>query len=127
MSALKDLTPAMLVRFTQIDYDREMALIAVVLEGGHEVQIGVARFVINPDGISCEFAIVVSERWQGRGLGQHLMLRLIDVARSRGLRTMTGEILARNTRMLELAHSLGFVSDETVGGDSVRRVSLSLR
>jgi acetyltransferase len=55
------------------------------------------------------------------------MLRLIDVARSRGLRTMTGEILARNTRMLELARSLGFVSDETVGGGSVRRVSLSLR
>jgi acetyltransferase len=126
MGSVKDLTPAMLARFTQVDYDREMALIAVVSEGAREVQIGVARYAINADGVSCEFAVVVSERWQGRGLGQHLMLRLIDIARSRGLRTMTGQILARNSRMLELADSLGFVIDETVGGGPVREVSLSL-
>jgi acetyltransferase len=126
MGAVNDLTPAMLARFTQVDYDREMALIGVIDENGREVQIAVARYATNPDGVSCEFAIVVSERWQGRGLARHLMLQLISIARDRGLRVMAGHILAANTRMLKLAQSLGFVSEVAAGEPSLRHVRLAL-
>jgi acetyltransferase len=127
MSTLKELTPSMLARFTQVDYDREMALIAVDESTGREVQIGVARYVINPDWESCEFAIVVSQHWQGHGLGRHLMLRLIEVARARGLKIMTGQILAANTRMLAMAKALGFTFDDSVEDPGVKHVQLRMR
>ena len=126
MGAVKDLTPAMLARFTQVDYDREMALIALVHEGGRDVQVGVARYIINPDGETCEFAIVVSEAWQGRGLGHHLMQRLIEIARARGLKLMNGQVLAQNKNMLELVATLGFVVDRTPQDHGVKEVSLVL-
>ena len=63
MQALHELTPQMLVRFTQIDYDREMALIAVTQQTGEEREIAVARYITNPDATSCEFAIVVGDEW----------------------------------------------------------------
>jgi acetyltransferase len=128
MSTLKQLTPAMLARFTQVDYDREMALVAIVHNSEREVQIAVARYVINPDWESCEFAIVVSQDWQGHGLGRHLMLLLIDLAKARGLKTMMGQILAANVRMLGLAKTLGFVIDEGDPEDrSVKHVRLALK
>ena len=123
---MKDLTPALLARFTQIDYDREMALIAVIQEEGAERQIGVGRYIINPDGNSCEFAIVVGEAWHGRGLGRHLMQQLIAIARARGLRTMMGQVLAANTQMLGLAAGLGFVTHKTPHDMSVKEVELAL-
>ena len=82
MSTLNELTPAMVAHFTQIDYDREMALIAVVPEGAGERQIGVCRYAVDADDLSCEFALVIAEPWQRRGLGRHLMERLIEVARA---------------------------------------------
>jgi acetyltransferase len=100
MSSVRELTPAMLSRFTQIDYDREMAFVAVCEEGGREVEIGVARYVTNPDWQTCEFAIVVSDAWQGRGLGRRMLERLIEVARLRGLKSMVGHVLAGNPGML---------------------------
>jgi acetyltransferase len=127
MSTLKELTPAMLARFTLVDYDREMALIAVDTSRGREVQIGVARYVINPDWESCEFAIVVSQDWQGHGLGRHLMMRLIDIARARGLRVMMGQILAANTRMLAMARALGFTIDDSEEDPGVKHVLLRLK
>ncbi len=109
MQALQELTPQMLVRFTQIDYDREMALIAVVREDGAEKEIAVARYIINPDGASCEFAIVVADQWARKGIGSELMGKLIEVARARGLQTMDGEVLANNRPMLDMIRHLGFV------------------
>jgi acetyltransferase len=126
MGAVKDLTPTMLARFTQVDYDREMALIALVHEAARDVQIAVARYVINPDHDSCEFAIVVSEKWQGHGLGHHLMLRLIEIARARGLKIMNGQVLAQNKNMLTLVESLGFVVDQTPQEFGVKDVRLIL-
>ena len=108
ISALHELSDHMLVRFTQIDYDREMALVALAGDGGHERQIGVARYAIDPDGASCEFAIVVADDWQGRGVGWRLMQALIDAAREKGLRRMQGLVLHENTKMLALMKSLGF-------------------
>jgi acetyltransferase len=125
MGRLAELTSAMLARFTQVDYDREMALIAVIREEHAERQIGVARYMINPDGESCEFAIVTADAWHGRGLGRHLMQQLIAIARARGLKTMMGQVFAGNTRMLALARELGFVTE--VSRDAcVKEVQLAL-
>jgi acetyltransferase len=108
MQTLKDLTAEMLVRFTQIDYHRELALIAVMTVDGKEVEIAVARYITNPDGTSCEFALVVADEWQGKGVGTRLMHGLMEAARARGFRTMDGEVLAANTSMLEFVENLGF-------------------
>ncbi|MDT8387794.1 MAG: bifunctional acetate--CoA ligase family protein/GNAT family N-acetyltransferase [Thiogranum sp.] len=108
MRGMNELTLDMLIRFTQLDYDRELALIAVVDQEHREVEIAVARYAINPDGNSCEFALVVADAWQNRGLGTHLMTALMEAARQRDLKEMEGEILASNHGMLELARNLGF-------------------
>lgn len=108
MQALHELTPKMLVRFTQIDYDEEMAFIAVTEIDGRERELGVARYSTNPDRESCEFALVVDDRWHHKGIGSQLMKSLMQAARARGLGRMEGEVLAGNRPMLELAGFLGF-------------------
>ncbi len=105
---LKRITPEMLSRFTQIDYDREMALITLVGRPGSEKQIAVARYASYPDGRGCEFAIVVADEWQGRGLATELLRRLIEIARDRGLELMEGLVLRENENMIALAEDLGF-------------------
>lgn len=117
MQGLNELTQQMLVRFTQLDYNRELALIAVLNEHHKEVELGVVRYIINPDGESCEFALVVADKWQHKGIGSHLMNALINAAHQRGIKLMEGEILANNKNMLKLMTSLGF-SLETCADDS---------
>ena len=126
MYALDELTPEMLARFTQIDYDREMAFIAVTHEDGHEVEHGVVRYITNPDNNSCEFALVISDELQGRGVGQRMLNRLMEVARSRGLDTMEGEVLTENHRMLQMVKAMGFRSQISDDDPSVCIVSRSL-
>lgn len=108
MQALRELTPEMLIRFTQIDYDREMAFIAVLEQDGKELEVGVARYATNPDGESCEFALVVDDEWQHKGIGSRLMTILMTTAKARGFKAMEGEILADNRQMLNLVDHLGF-------------------
>lgn len=108
MQALKELTPDMLVRLTQIDYDREMAFVALTQRNDETMEIGVSRYAINPDGDSCEFALVVADEWQNRGLGALLMQILMEAARHRGLERMNGSVLAGNSNMLDLMRRLGF-------------------
>jgi acetyltransferase len=126
MDTLRELTPAMLVRFTQIDYDREMAFVATVAGAAGEEEIGVVRYVTNPDGESCEFAIVIADDWHRRGLGRRLMTQLVDVARARGLRTMIGHVLAENRGMLTLCQGLGFVISDSPEGPMLKRATLAL-
>ncbi|HEX3062608.1 MAG TPA: GNAT family N-acetyltransferase [Usitatibacter sp.] len=125
-SALRDLTPAMLARFTQIDYDREMALIAVVPDGQGEREIGVCRYIRLPDRATCEYAIAVADEWQGKGLGSAMMRRLIAVARERGLSTMVGWVDSGNAGMLGLCGRLGFRAEHEPGDHLTRRVVLDL-
>jgi acetyltransferase len=127
MTTIKELSPEMLDRFTRIDYDTEMALIAVVTQGEREIQIAVARYVMQPDRESCEFAIVVGAAWQGRGLGQHLMLLLIELARAQGLTSMTGQIFAANVRMLSLARAMGFIVEDAPNEPAIKHVRLTMR
>jgi acetyltransferase len=107
-SGLAELTPRMLVRLTQIDYEREMAFVAVIERHGVELEVGVGRYLQDPDGLGCEFALVVDDAWQGKGVGSALMDALAARARSTGIRHMHGEILAENAKMLELVRNLGF-------------------
>jgi acetyltransferase len=108
MQALRELTPQMLVHFTHIDCDRDLALIAVATQHGKEVELAVGRYFTNPDGKSCEFAIVVADEWQGKGIGTRLLSQIIEHARSRGLELMEGDVLAENRHMLEFVRNLGF-------------------
>ncbi len=117
VSSMAELPPAMLARFTLIDYDREMALVAVVDEktagpDGEPVEkeriIGVSRYVTNPDRSSCEFSLVVADDVNGKGLGARLMESIMQVARDKGLAEMEGLVLANNGSMLKLMRALGF-------------------
>ncbi|MEY2687317.1 MAG: hypothetical protein RL375_1515 [Pseudomonadota bacterium] len=117
VSSISELPPQMLARFTLIDYDREMALVAVfkdrkVGENGEITEteriVGVSRYITNPDQTSCEFALVVADDANGKGLGSRLMESIMDVAREKGLAEIEGLILANNAPMLKLMKSLGF-------------------
>ena len=114
-----ELSPSMLARFTLIDYDREMALVAVVKErsaaaSGEIVEteriVGVSRYITNPDQSSCEFALLVADDFKGKGLGSRLMESIMDVARDKGLAEIEGLVLAKNSDMLDLMKNLGFSS-----------------
>lgn len=108
MDAIRELPPSLLARFTQIDYSREMALLAVINEDGKERLVGSARYALSPDGESVEFALAVADDWQKCGLGRRLMNALIDCARQAGYRTMVGDVLSSNAKMLRLMESFGF-------------------
>jgi acetyltransferase len=125
-SALRSLTPSMLARFTQIDYDREMAIVAIESRDGRDREVAVARYIRLPDAESCEFAIVVGDAWQNRGLGRRMMARLIAIARERGLKRMVGQVLAGNDAMLELCGRLGFEVSVDAEDAQLRRVTLAL-
>ena len=94
-------------RLVNVDYSRDMALAATAMLDGESL-IGVARYVRDKNNQSAEFAIVVADAWQGRGIGTRLLAKLIDVARRRSLKRLYGEILATNRPMLELVRKLGF-------------------
>jgi acyl-CoA synthetase (NDP forming)/RimJ/RimL family protein N-acetyltransferase len=115
----RKLDRAQLTRFTQIDYDREMAIIAVVRDednNGAERTIGVSRLAYHPHSGRHEFAIVVTDAWQGRGVGRILMDRLLEIAADRHITTIHGIVLAENERMLTFCRRYGF---QTVGRDGV--------
>lgn len=122
MNSVQELSESMLVRFTQIDYSREMALLAVTETHGKELELGVTRFAINPDGESCEFALVVADNMRGKGLGNKLMTALMDAARSKGIKVMEGEVLNNNASMLKLMKRLDFTVEASAEDDAVKKV-----
>ena len=117
VSSMQELPATMLSRFTLIDYDREMALVAVYTENTVDADgqpqettrvVGVSRYITNPDRSSCEFSLVVGDDFKGRGLGSRLMLSIMDFAREKGLAEIEGLVLANNPNMLKLMKGLGF-------------------
>ncbi len=105
---IKELTLERLVRFTQIDYDREMALVAVDAGGEQEEIRGVARYTRDPDGAGCEFGLAVEDAWQRRGIGAALMNALEACAAERGLDMMVGFVLPDNDEMARLLAARGY-------------------
>jgi acetyltransferase len=133
VSMMRELTPRMLARYTRIDYDRELALVATVQvpnaeNRGHlrEVIIGLAHYLRNPDGRGAEYALVIGDKWQRRGLGAQLMGGLIVAAEAQGLTYIDGVVLASNRPMLSLMTHLGFQNDHDDEDPSMRRVWLDL-
>jgi len=108
MDSLRELSAGMLKHLTHIDYCNHMALIAVATLDGEEVEVAVARYIVADDGETCEFAIVVGDAWQRHGIATALMKLLIEAARERRIKTMTGEVLSSNNKMLRFIAKLGF-------------------
>lgn len=127
MATLRELSPAKLAYLTEVDQVRHVALVAVAEREGQPAFEGVARYAIDPAGTGCEFAIAVSDDWQGSGVAGVLMHALIGLARARGLATMEGIVLAANTRMLRFTRQLGFVPQHDPGERGTLRVVRALR
>jgi acetyltransferase len=123
---LNELSPAMLARFTQVDYDREMALVAIDETDSGRAMVGIARYTMEPGRQSAEFAIVVGDAWQKRGVGRVLMDRLVGCARARGLSTIGGSVLRSNRNMLRFTESLGFVAHDEPDDPELVEVVLDL-
>jgi acetyltransferase len=119
-------TPERLKKITQIDYTRDMALIATFMLDDREVQIGVARYVLRADDKTCEFALAVADAWQHRGIGRALMLNLIDSAAAAGIETIVGDVLSSNGPMLHFMRALGFSVESSPESPEIRRVSKRL-
>ena len=108
MGAVKELSGHVIDRLIRPDSDREAALVGVATTDGMDHVVGVARYAANPDGDSCDFAIVVADDWQRRGLGSQLLTRLVDMASARGFKRMRGDVLAVNLPMAAFAKAHGF-------------------
>ena len=126
MQSVQKLSHDMLIRFTQIDYDSEMAFVALTTIKSETVELGVTRYTTNPDGQSCEFALVVRDDYQHQGIGSRLLEMLIQHAQSRGLKVMMGEVLAENHGMLDLAKHHGFKAQALADDPAIIEVSLAL-
>jgi acetyltransferase len=107
---IKDLPHEALVRFCNIDYDREMAIIAETRIRERIVEIGVSRLIIDPGKKRGEFAVVVADNYQGRGLGTKLVDMLIEFGREKGIDTIYGTVMSENVKMIQLCEKLGFTT-----------------
>jgi acetyltransferase len=107
-STVKNLPHTDLIRFCNIDYDREMAIVAEVKQGGRSREVGVSRLITEPDHRRGEFAVVVADQYQGRGLGRKLLDMLIGIAEDKHLESIYGVVLRDNRSMLSLCREMGF-------------------
>ena len=105
---IKDLSKKDLKKFTEPDSRNAVALIVVRSGETGEEEIGVARYVIDPDGANCEFAIVVADEWQKRGIGTRLMNALISHLQVSGVKQISGFVLKCNSAMLKFVKQMGF-------------------
>jgi acetyltransferase len=117
---IKSFPHSFLIRFTQNDYDREMGLTAFGVPPGPEVMMGVGRLVMDPDRETAEFAVIVADPYQGKGLGEKLIEEVLHIARDFGIKSLWGEVLAENVPMLSLMKKTGFTIRPAE--DNVRRV-----
>jgi acetyltransferase len=125
---VRELRPEQLARFTQIDYDREMAFIATRPgPDGQPETLGVGRIVADPDNVSAEFAVTVRSDLKGKGLGMMLMKKLIDYCRARGTREIVGEALPQNAPVVRLVKKLGFTVGPVDEDEGTRKFRLELR
>jgi acetyltransferase len=122
-TAMRELSAEMTARLTQIDYDREMAFVAAREATGETV--GVARLVSENEHEG-EFAVIVQADMKGKGVASHLMRRLIEWARGRGMGTIVGQVLADNAPMLTFVRGLGFTVKRMAGEPDVMDVRLVL-
>ncbi len=127
-SVMGELSQDLAARLTQIDYEREMALVAVSQEPASEGEIwGVVRLAADPDGETAEFAVIVRSDRQGLGLGRLLMQRLIGYARARGIAQLWGSVMQENREMRVMMDALGFTLEDSLDDSQTLRASLALK
>jgi acetyltransferase len=117
-SVIKDISHEWLVLFCNIDYDRHMAIVAELREDGKKKMIGVARLTMGQNLMSGEVAVLVHDRFQGKGLGYKFVEMLIEIARERGLEDIRADVLTENKKMLSIFRRLGFTTRCLPGGTS---------
>jgi acetyltransferase len=122
LAPMRALSPELAARLSQLDYGREMALVA----DGEGVTLGVARYSADRDRLSAEFAIAVRSDWHRRGIGRLLVARLIEAAQQFGIGELVGLVLRENRPMLELCRQLGFAIAREPTDATVLRVRKSL-
>ncbi|UCB61186.1 MAG: GNAT family N-acetyltransferase, partial [Candidatus Bathyarchaeota archaeon] len=122
---IKEMPHETLTRYCNIDYDREIAIVAEVAEDNDRKISGVARLILQPGRKHGEFAVVVGDQWQGLGLGSKLVELVIALGREMGLDTIYGDVLSNNHKMLHLCASRDFKMD--VIDDEMTKATLDLK
>jgi acetyltransferase len=124
---LKALPEYMLARFTQIDYDREIAIVAIKENAGKvEEMMAVGRIIKDPDPRQAEFAILVGDPWHGKGIGAALLHLCLRIAKSQGVQKIWGKVMADNTHMLVLGRKMNFsIARDPDSGEYELRLDLS--
>ena len=124
-SPLKQLSRDMLIKLSQIDYDREVALVALAPASAGGKMIGMARIIFLPDRQTGEFAITLADYWHGKGVGAALLKRCLDFAKRCGLKSVYGLVMSENTQMIKLGKKLGFVAQKNFDSyDTELRIEL---
>jgi acetyltransferase len=119
--AVADFSDEMVTDLVVIDPLKQWAVLVVHVEKGIENPVAGGRFVAESD-ILCEFSLLVGDRWQGQGIGRHILLALIGEASRRGLTEMIGYVMSENRSMIALARSMGFQVNESEEGETVKRL-----
>ncbi len=120
MSPMRNLSPELIKRFTNVDYEDHLALVGELIEDGQETVVAEARYArLASDPAAAEFAVSVAEAWQGNGLATLLLGKLARRAASTGIRRIVGETLATNARMLHLARRAGFAIRPSPGARGI--------
>lgn len=121
---IKQITHEMHVRLCNIDYEREMAIVAEIREGERRRIVGIGRLIIEPDLKKAEFAVVVHDAFQGKGLGYKLVDMVIGIGHEKGVEEIYGFVLSDNLKMLNMCSKLGCTIEPME--DDITRVSLAL-
>jgi acetyltransferase len=123
-AAIRELSEERISALTRLDYDRAMAFIAIDEASDH--MLGIVRLHLDADAQGGEYAVIVRSALKGQGLGWLLMQRMIDYARTRGLKTVHGQVLAENTTMLRMCRDLGFAIADDPHAKEIKVVTLDL-
>ena len=121
---LKDTPHEVRVRYCNVDYDREVAIVAETVENGKRKILGVSRLSIESDGRSGEMAFIVSDYWQGLGLGTKIVDYVLDIAKEKGVESVYAIMLPDNYRALSLTKKMGFTIDYLSDGTVKAQLSL---
>ena len=124
LGGARAITREYIEELTRVDFSRDMAIAATTMIGDEETLIGVARYARDKKGDAAEFAIVVADAWQGRGVGGQLLEALIAAAQAGGVTRLYGDILATNQRMLAFVRRHGFVLSRNPDDATLSRATL---
>jgi acetyltransferase len=124
-SYIKDTPHEMRVRFCNIDYDREIAIVAEIMDKGQRKIIGVVRVPIEPDKKTGEIAVIVADQWQGLGLGSKLIDYMIEICKDKKLETIYALMLSDNYQIIDLFRKMGFTIEYLK--DSTAKGTLNLK